>query len=176
MHIKDMKLRTKLAVGSTAVAASMLAGGAAFAYFAGGSSSGSGSGMAGTASAPTLSNLLTTAALNTGSVSYDGSASTIDTTVSNTNPYSLGWGHDTVTIASVTPAPNKSCIQDGTHNSFVLTGSGTAASGTVGPGTLATPVTSTIFSGFSVAFQDLGAAYDQSGCIGATINFNDSVG
>jgi len=161
---KSLKFRTKVAVGSVAVATSLAAGGVAFAYVTG--ASGSGAGTA-TATAPAnLSNLVTTASI-ANPVAFGGSQS-ISLEVDNTaNAYSVGWAHDTVSIASVsttTPA----CPS----GSFTVT-PGTTDAG--GAGTVGASTTTTVSSGYTLNFVDLGSTSNQTGCESATVTFSSSV-
>jgi hypothetical protein len=157
--IKNMKLRYKIAAGVTAGAMVIGGAGVAFAYVTGGSGSGGGTA---TATAPTENNLTTSASI-TNPVSFGGSQP-ISITVTNGNTYSLGWANDSVSLASVSTT-SPACPA----GSFTVTGS-SAGSGVVGAGT-----STTVSSGFTLNFVDLGTSSNQTGCEAATVTFSSSV-
>ena len=150
MRIKDMKFRTKLAVGATAVAASLAAGGVAFAYISGGSGSGVGSVST---SAPTLSGLTVTSA--TATATFNGADDAISVVLHNGATYSISAGSIDVAVGTL-PA---NC----SAGSFVMDTSHVA-----GPFIVPAGGNSSTITGATVKFVDSTTA-DQTGCTTAPI-------
>lgn len=98
---KALKFRTKLAVGGGVVAATVMAGGAAFAYITGGSGTGTGDATA-TSSLPTG---LTVTVSEPTTLTPGAAASTVTVTIHDTNSYSVHFNGVTVALSG-TPSPS----------------------------------------------------------------------
>lgn len=87
----NMKFRTKVAFGATAVAASLAAGGVAFAFISGGAGTGSGN-ATGTSSLATsvTSGALTVTVSEPTALTPGAAASTVTVTIHDTETYSIG--------------------------------------------------------------------------------------
>jgi hypothetical protein len=159
MRIKDMKFRTKVAVGATMVAASIAGGGVAFAYFTGGNGTGTGDATT-SATAPNVGNLTSTVSAT--GITYDGNTSVVSVTVNNPNPYSVSFTSVTVSVDDTKLPTN--CAA----GSFTVSNSGQAHTGAVGPGTVVIPGTLPV-TGITIKFNDE-QANNQQGCVAATIS------
>lgn len=164
----NMKLRGKLAVGATTVAASIAAGGAAFAYFT--NTGGTGSGSATTTALATRNVTVTAGASG---LTYDGSTSALSVSVSNANPYSVDVAGVTVSInttetTDVHPWKDAGCPTD----SFQLTGT-LANAPYILDASGGAHATRDISGSLAIKFVN-NSSEDQTGCIGFSVPLSTS--